>query len=105
MFEKIMNYKATGVCQNNIANYHFKNGKFELAQEIFNKAIVEAEKGLIMSTLKLDFSKDKKTDEELYAEKVIKEASAPTTPTRSVSQMNFLCVVRPVANRYREDTA
>ena len=51
MFEKIMNYKATGVCQNNIANYHFKNGKFELAQEIFNKAIVEAEKGLIMSTL------------------------------------------------------
>jgi hypothetical protein len=46
-----------------------------------------------MSTLKLDFTKEKKTDEELFAEKVIKEASVPTTPTRSVSQMNFRFII------------
>jgi len=38
-----VNYKATGVCYNNIANYHFKNGKFDLAAQTFQIAIQQAD--------------------------------------------------------------
>jgi hypothetical protein len=39
MFEKIENYKATGVCYNNIANYQVHHGNFELAIQNYKKAI------------------------------------------------------------------
>ncbi len=32
------NYKATGVCYSNIANLHYKNEKYQLAADSFNKA-------------------------------------------------------------------
>ena len=39
MYEKENNIKAAGVCYNNIANLHFKNGKFLIAAQEFCKAI------------------------------------------------------------------
>ena len=33
------NYKAAGVCYNNIANLHYKNEKYQLAADSYNKAI------------------------------------------------------------------
>ena len=33
------NYKAVGVCYNNIANLHYKNEKYQLAADSYNKAI------------------------------------------------------------------
>ena len=33
------NYKAAGVCYNNIANLHYKNGKYQLAADSYNKAV------------------------------------------------------------------
>lgn len=41
MFEREtqINYKATGVCYNNIANYFVKNGKYKLAAQNFEKAL------------------------------------------------------------------
>ena len=33
------NYKAVGVCYNNIANLHFKNEKYQLAADSYNKAV------------------------------------------------------------------
>ena len=33
------NYKAMGVCYNNIANVHLKNGKFRSAETSFSDAI------------------------------------------------------------------
>ena len=33
------NYKAVGVCYNNIANLHYKNGKYQLAADSYNKAV------------------------------------------------------------------
>lgn len=43
MFEKekqdMINYRATGVCYNNIANYFVKNQKFELAEQNYKLAI------------------------------------------------------------------
>ena len=33
------NYKAAGVCYNNIANLHYNNGKYQLAADSFNKAV------------------------------------------------------------------
>lgn len=33
------NYKAAGVCYNNIANLQYKNEKYELAAENFSKAV------------------------------------------------------------------
>ena len=37
------NYKAVGICYNNIGNMHYKNHKYELAAESFNKAIQMAD--------------------------------------------------------------
>jgi len=34
MYENL-NYKAAGVCYNNIANVQYKNGKYDLAKENF----------------------------------------------------------------------
>ena len=39
MYENEENIKAEGVCYNNIANLHFKNGKFLIAAQDFCKAI------------------------------------------------------------------
>ena len=39
MYQNEKNIKATGVCYNNIANLHFKNGKFLFAAQDFCKAI------------------------------------------------------------------
>ena len=33
------NYKAVGICYNNIGNLHYKNEKYILAAESFNKAV------------------------------------------------------------------
>ena len=33
------NYKAAGVCYNNIANLHYKNEKYQLAADSYNKAV------------------------------------------------------------------
>ena len=33
------NYKAAGVCYNNIANLHYKNEKYQLAADSFKKAV------------------------------------------------------------------
>ena len=33
------NYKAVGVCYNNIANLHYKNEKYQLAADSYNKAV------------------------------------------------------------------
>ena len=33
------NYKAMGVCYNNIANLHYKNEKYQLAADSYNKAV------------------------------------------------------------------
>ena len=33
------NYKSAGVCYNNIANLHYKNGKYQLAADSYNKAV------------------------------------------------------------------
>ena len=33
------NYKAVGICYNNIGNLHYKCQKYELAADSFNKAI------------------------------------------------------------------
>lgn len=33
------NYKAAGVCYNNIANLHYKNEKYKLAADSYNKAV------------------------------------------------------------------
>jgi hypothetical protein len=38
MYDK-HNYKAAGVCYNNIANLQFKNGKYRLANENYQRAI------------------------------------------------------------------
>lgn len=40
--ETNINYKATGVCYNNIGNYQIKNGKYELAKKYFELAINQA---------------------------------------------------------------
>ena len=53
-----VNYKATGVCYNNIANYHFKNGKFDLAAQTFQIAIKQAD---------LFIEKERSSIEELVA--------------------------------------
>ena len=42
MYEKFENNKATGVCYNNIANLHLKNGKFKSAALSFEDAIARA---------------------------------------------------------------
>jgi glutaminase len=39
IFQQIGNYRATGVCYNNIANYQAKNGKFDLAIQNYDHAI------------------------------------------------------------------
>lgn len=39
MYQNEKNIKAAGVCYNNIANLHFKNGKFLIAAQDFCKAI------------------------------------------------------------------
>ena len=44
------NYKAAGVCYNNIANLHYKNGKYQLAADSYNKAVHMAE--VCLGTLK-----------------------------------------------------
>ena len=33
------NYKAVGVCYNNIANLHYKHENYQLAADSFNKAV------------------------------------------------------------------
>ncbi len=33
------NYKAVGVCYNNIANLYYKNQKYQLAADSYNKAV------------------------------------------------------------------
>ena len=43
MYENEDNIKAEGVCYNNIANLHFKNGKFLIAAQDFCKAINKVE--------------------------------------------------------------
>lgn len=42
MYEEGNNDKATGVCYNNIANLHLKNGKFKSAALSFEDAISRA---------------------------------------------------------------
>ena len=37
--ENPANYKAAGICYNNIGNIQFKNGKFDMAIENFKKAV------------------------------------------------------------------
>ena len=43
MYEENKSNKATGVCYNNIANLHLKNGKYESATMNYEKAIEKAE--------------------------------------------------------------
>lgn len=40
------NYKAAGVCYNNIANLHYKNEKYQLAADSYHKAVYMAEVNL-----------------------------------------------------------
>jgi hypothetical protein len=39
-----------GVCYNNIANLHLKNGRYQLAYESFEKAVAEGKKCLFQYT-------------------------------------------------------
>ncbi len=59
MYENL-NYKAAGVCYNNIANIQFKNGKYDLARDNFLQAIKKCE--LCMKGI---FNRDKKDNDEL----------------------------------------
>ena len=39
VYLKVGNYRAAGVCYNNIANLHLKNGKYDIAEENYLNAI------------------------------------------------------------------
>ena len=54
MYTKEQNYKAAGVCFNNIANLHMKHGKFSIAEENFVSAIEMADKCLAKVTLETE---------------------------------------------------
>ena len=43
IFESHSNYKATGVCYNNMANFQFKNESYNLAIKNYDNAILLAE--------------------------------------------------------------
>ena len=44
IYEEVNNDRATGVCYNNIANLHLKNGKFNSAALSFEEAIARVKK-------------------------------------------------------------
>lgn len=51
MYTKEANYKAAGVCFNNIANLHMKHGKYSIAEENFISAIQMADNCLAKATV------------------------------------------------------
>ena len=61
MYEQNKSNKATGVCYNNIANLHLKNGKYESATMNYEKAIEKA---------KLCLKKYRGTSSEAYYNRV-----------------------------------
>ena len=70
------NYKAVGVCYNNIANLHYKNEKYELAADSYNKAGYMAAVCLGLMTPEDFYSKF----ESERPEKIVKLCDDPKTP-------------------------
>lgn len=64
MFDKD-NFKAAGICYNNIANIQFKNQKYDLASENYQRAIVKSQQCLKGELSVLNKGK-KLTDVETY---------------------------------------
>ena len=54
IFKKSQNFKALGICYNNIANIQYKNGQYHEAAQNYKKAIVSVEKVMEDLTRLLD---------------------------------------------------
>ena len=71
------NYKAAGVCYNNIANLHYKNGKYQLAADSYNKAVHMAE--VCLGSLKpSEFYEIFKEEKPIVEENASKTSSSET---------------------------